>query len=332
MGKNSRVRICALKFILCGFWGLIGFLTATPAQAQLEHQLVRRLVVFPIAIEDGAQQALVNAADDAWWQLRDVLTKSQRFLVASKQFLIKNDALQPRRDLEPADAIILGRVLDAHALITVQVKGKQITLNAYDGSTGQTLYQKTAAMHPSLAVSDQLASFVRRMVGDFIATIPYQGFTVIDPLVGQPVQVIGDVQQARIEVGRGTKIQVGDAVQWIRLISTNAAPIFQGGAKTVIVAQGRIIRLEDSVAVAEILRAGQIKDVREFSLVQVPREAERLIAEHGLVSREGPRTTLTPGLISPEANPQELAARERRPLLTTLTILGCFAGFLLIGF
>ena len=296
------------------------------ASAQIEHQLIRRLAVFPVKA-DKADDA---AADEAWWQARDQLSKSRRFLVASKQFLIKSDVFQARSQLEPADAVILGKLLDAHALITIQVADRKVTVNVYDGGNGLPIWVKTVSLHPSLTISDQLPKTVRKMMDDFLATIPYQGFTVVDSLIGQPVYEEGDVKLAQVDLGITTGAQIGDVVQWIHVTAATAEPLFQGGSKMTVFAEGKVVRIEQGVATVEILRATKIKDVDEFSLVRIPREAERLKTEFTIT--DSPRSTIGADLISPEANPMEQVNKERRPLVTTLSFLASIAAFLLLAF
>ena len=78
-----------------------------PLWAQTEHTLVRRLAVFPLKT---GQPELAALADEAWWELREALTKDKRFLVASKNFLMQKDVYQARSVLSPADAIILAAI------------------------------------------------------------------------------------------------------------------------------------------------------------------------------------------------------------------------------
>jgi hypothetical protein len=251
-------------------------------------------------------------------------------LVASKQFLVKSDVFQARGELQPADAILLGRLLDAHALVTLQLEARRLTMIVYDGGNGVTLYQKTFSLHPSLTVSDQLAALSRRAVADFSATMPYQGFTAVDSLIGNPVFAQGDAKIAKVDLGISSGAQIGDIVQWIKMSSQGELPLFQGGAKTTAYAEGRILRIDEGIASVEILRATAIKDIREYSLVRVPREAERLRATY--IINEHPRATLTAELVAPEAHPMEQIARERKPLLTTLSFVGSMAAFLLLAF
>jgi hypothetical protein len=299
------------------------------AEAQIDHQLIRRMVVFPLKVDSTAS---VDAAttDEAWWQGRDELTKSRRFLIASKQFLVKSDVFQPRGDLEPGDAVILGKLLDAHALITLQLNGRRLTMAVYDGGNGLPLWRKSVSLHPSLTIGDQLTKIVKRIIDDFTASLPYQGFTVVDAMIGHPVYEEGDIQLAQADLGMSTGAQIGDLIQWVKVTGTTAAPLFQGGSKMTVYAEGKIVKLEQGIATVEILRATSIKDVREYSLVRVPREAERLQTLYTIL--DTPRTTLTPELAAPESSPMEQVAKERKPLASALSIVGSVAAFLLLAF
>jgi hypothetical protein len=318
MGRLTKIAITFALAILS---------VAITANAQTsDHQLIRRLAVFPFAVP----HELTPAADEAWWQAREEFASTHRFLVGSKQFLIKTDVYQPRRDLEPADAIILGKLLDAHALVTFQMIERRLMMTVYDGGNGSTIWRKGVSLHPSLPVSDQLPQVAKRMVDDFVASIPYQGFTVVDSLIGQSVYEEGDVKLAQVDLGLTTGSQVGDVVQWIRVSGTSVEPLFAGGSKVVVFAEGKIVKIEQGIAVVEIQRASSIKDLKEFSLVRVPREADRLAKAYAI--RDNPRTTLTAELVAPEAAPMEQLAKERKPLATTLSIISSIAAFLLLAF
>lgn len=300
------------------------------AHAQVEHQLIRRMVVFPIKIDPQSGGVDAGTADEAWWQARDHLTAQRRFLVASKQFLVKSDVYQPRGELEPADAVILGKLLDAHALVTFQLADRKLTMQVYDGGNGLPLWRKTVNFHPSLLIGDQLIQVSKKVVDDFLASIPYQGFTMVDALIGQAVYSDSGTSYARVDLGLGTGAQIGDLVQWIRVTATTAEPLFQGGSKTTVIAEGTIVKLEQGQATVEIVRATSLKSIREFSLVRVPREAERLKNQFAI--SDLPRTTLTPELVAPEMNPMEQIKKERKPLTTTLSVVGSIAAFLLLAF
>src|SRR5690242_6478693 len=110
--------------ILIGISGYFG-----KVHAQVEHTLVRRISVFPIK----AGQELAPIAEEAWWELRETLTRDHRFLVASKNFLMQKDVYQARRALSPADAIILGKLLDANALVVTFLEDRTLRMHVYEG-------------------------------------------------------------------------------------------------------------------------------------------------------------------------------------------------------
>ena len=94
--------------------------TSMTAEARFEHERIHRMVVFPFKVESAeADHDLPKLAEDTWWKTREKLTESKRFLVASRNFMQAKDVFQPRGELKPADALILGRLLDANALVTV---------------------------------------------------------------------------------------------------------------------------------------------------------------------------------------------------------------------
>ncbi|MCM2280718.1 MAG: hypothetical protein NDI61_02595 [Bdellovibrionaceae bacterium] len=316
------------------------------AHAQVEHQLIRRFVVFPIQSDltlDSASSSMTGSGsrsaqekvaaatlDEAWWQVREELTNSRRFLIASKQFLIKHDVYQPRGPLEPADAVILGKLLDAHALVTAQVKGRVFSMQVFDGGNGLPLWRRDYALHPSLTVADQVVSVATKLIDDFMASVPYQGFTHVDPLVGRAVFEEGDVLLTQVDVGVAARVQTGDPVQWMQIAGTTVAPLFQGGSRMRIFAEGRIVKVEQGIAAVELTRATNINEIKEFSLVRLPREAERLQAEY--LIKEGVRSTFSAELVAPEMSPMEQLKRERRPLATTMSWVSSLAAFLLLAF
>ncbi len=317
---------------------IMGIFAAPNAFSQVDHQLVRRAVVFPFKLEPEAvtnsrgvnKKEIEAAGEDAWWQVREELTVSRRFLVASKQFLIKSDVYAPRGDLQPADTVILGKLLDAHALVTGQLKGRVLSMQVYDGSSGIVLWKKSAGVHPSLKVSDQLPVLARKLVNDFIASIPYQGFQFVDPLIGKAVYEEGDVTISQIDVGVSNKVTGGDPVQWIRVSATNVQPLFQGGAKISVFAEGRVIKVDQGLAVVEVLRIAKGDDIKEFSLVRLPREYERMQNEFAM--KDAVRSNLSVELVAPEVNPMEQITKERRPLVSTVSWLSSLAAVLLLAF
>jgi hypothetical protein len=304
----------------------ICLLFVIPAKAQIEHQLMRRVVVFPLSVDP----AFKDAGDEAWWQIREELTKSHRFLVASKQFLIKSDVYQARSELQPADAIILGRLLDAHALVVSKVKDRKFSMTVYDGTNGLTLWHKDFDLHPSLTVQDQMPVTGRRMINDFIASVPYEGFETVDPLIGKAIYQEKNLMLTQVDIGVNSQIQIGDVAQWIRLTSNNTAPLFQSGARVTVYAEGQVIKISQGIATIELIRVSKLESIKENGLVRFPREFERLQNEFAI--RESIPTTVGMELLKLESDPMENLRRERKPLVTTLSFIGSLVAAVLLAF
>jgi hypothetical protein len=327
-----------MKSALPLFIFLMGFFGTSLAHAQVDHQLIRRVVVFPFKLEPEsvsgirgtAKREIETAGEDAWWQVREELTTSQRFLVASKQFLIKSDVFAPRGELQPADIVILGKLLDSHALVTGQLKGRTFYMQVYDAGNGIALWKKEATVHPSLRVSDQLPVIARKLINDFIASVPYQGFQFVDPLIGHALYEEGDVQLAQVDVGATSKVAAGDPVQWIRVTATNSQPLFQGGSKITVFAEGRVVKIDQGIATVEVLRTAKGNDFKEFALVRFPREYERL--QNDFAMKDVIKTNLSAELVAPEVDPMEQVTKERRPLVSTVSWLSSLAAILLLAF
>jgi hypothetical protein len=299
----------------------------TPKAINAEHQLIRRLAVFPIKTDSDKTKAI----DEAWWQTREELANTRRFLVASKQFMVKNEAFQPRSTLEPADTIVLGRLLDAHALIVGELKDRTLSMTVYDAANGFVLWSRTAELKPTATASDQLPTAAKKLIGDFIASVPYQAFQIVDPLIGRATYSDGALTLAQVDVGVAGSAQVGDAVQWVRISYESNTPVFQGGGKITAIAEGRVVKVAQGIATVEVTRAVRRDLIKEFSLVRLPREFERLQAKFAIKDNELKSTTdLT--LLSPEAAPMETVRKERKPLLTTGSFIASLAAILLLAF
>lgn len=303
---------------------LIGF--AQVSFAQQEHSLVRRISVFPLKTPSYLNQA----ADESWWQMREALTENKRFLVASKNFLIQKDVFQPRGELSPADGIILGRLLDANALIVTFLEGRLLRMKVYEGEYGQVLWQHQFELHPSIPIENQLPGASRKLVMDFIASIPYHGFVFIDPLIGQPTFTEKSKLMAKAEIGLNTDVDVGDDVQFIRIMPQNFKPLFADGGLVETIAVGKVARVEREVLTIEITKMGEGHKVNEFTLVRLPREYQRLKQAFTIGDRM--KKQVDPQFLSVEMRPTEEQVKENKPLVATLAFISNLAAFLLLAF
>lgn len=294
--------------------------------AQTEHQLVRRVVVFPL--QTPTQYAA--AAEEAWWEVRKVLTDNKRFLVASKNFLQQKDVFQSRGELSPADAIILGQLLDANAVVTTYLDDKVLKMNVYEAEFGRPLWTQSLQLQPSIPISQQLVSSAVKLIGDFISSMPYQGFVVRDGLKPGVVYAESGRQLMKIEVGSDAALQVGDQIQVIRVKSESVRPLFGSGlANTEVFGEGVVDSVNREIVTVELKRVTSIADIKENSLVRIPKELSRLREEYALA--DSLKKNIDPEYFSPEMTELKKEIRENKPLITSLSFLGNLILFLLLA-
>jgi hypothetical protein len=297
---------------------------SVPAFAQSEYLALRRLVVFPVETPTQYQAG----ADKAWWKVREELTNNRRFLIASKQFMIRKDVYQPRKALEPSDVVILGKLLDAQGLVVTHLKDRMLFMMVYSGETGITLWKNQFPLHPSVPIAEQLEGAALKLIQDFVSSIPYQGFQIIDPLMGKPVFEEGRAMFAKVEVGTDAQIQKGDPVQWIRL--TGSSPLFQEGGQVTIVAEGIVSEIERDILTIEIKRVTDIQHLKEKSLVRFPKEQQRL--QEDLALKDRYRKQLSPEMLVADMKPSTTESSQYRPLLTAISAIASIAAFILLAF
>jgi hypothetical protein len=310
--------------LLLFFVFLLGFCHF--AQAQEDHTLIRRISVFPIK----APPEFSVVTDEAWWELRETLTRDKRFLVASKNFLQQKDVYQARAELSPADAIILGKLLDANALVTTYLEDRIVHMRVYEGEYGRPLWEHELTLQPSLPIAEQLQAAIIKLARDFIATIPYQGFVVIDPLKGRPVYTEGRRQMIKVEIGENAEVDVGDPVQVVRIYSDSLKPLFTHGASIEIYGEGRVVTRSQENILVELDRMADGAKIQEGSLVRLPRELKRLQQQFAM--QDSLRTKIDPEFLSPGMTSARQVEEENKPLVTSLTFIANIAVFLLLAF
>ncbi|MGE0526136.1 MAG: hypothetical protein AB7P49_03655 [Bdellovibrionales bacterium] len=296
------------------------------AQAQTEHLLVRRISVFPIK----TPQELNTIAEEVWWDLRETLTRDKRFLVASKNFLMQKDVYQSRAKLSPADAIILGTLLDANALITTFVEDRVVRMQVYEGEYGRPLWEHELVLQPSLPVATQLKPAVIKLAQDFIASIPYHGFVVLDPLKGRPIYQEGRRLLAKADVGTEAEVDVGDSVQLIRIYSDHVKPLFTHGTNIEVFAEGRVVEVSREKIVFELDRMNRATTITEGTLVRLPRELKRLQQLYAI--QDSLKNKIDPEFFSPGMTSAKQKENETRPLVASLAFIANIAVFLLLAF
>jgi hypothetical protein len=297
------------------------------ARAQYEHQRLQRLSVFPISVDN---KELEKVAEEVWWDLRERLTESKRFLVASRNFMQAKDAFQPRSELYPADVVILGRLLDANAVVTSFLKERRFSMRVYESRNGFLLWSSDVDLHPAVPVSKQMPDIARKLIYDFVSSIPYQGFVITDPAVGRASYFEGERLLAKADVGVGTQVTVGDVVQLVEIKATQIKPIFQEGANVEVYAQGRVVSVDRQIITIHIERGAKEKiEIKQGALVRIPDELRRIREMYGLSSDRD--TTMSLDRLAGEEKISEEKMKQK-PLVASLSWIGNLALILLLAF
>ena len=304
---------------------LIVFFVANTVFAAVEHKLVRRLTVFPMAVKSQ----YTKSAEGTWWKVREKLTEDKRFLVASRSFLIKKDVFQARSKLSPADAIILGQLLDANALVTTFLDKRDLHMHVYEGDFGQLLWSSKIKLHPSLPIKNQLENAGIKLINDFIASIPYQGFIYTDKFEGKAVIENGADYLVKAKVGMAAKLKVGDKIQIIKLEHKDYKPLFQSATDYKIQAEGIVTVVKKGLITAKLERHIPIDLIKEYDLVRIPSEYKRLFDL--LKINNGLKSKISSEYYSPEITEASKEVKEKKPLVTALTIILNVAVFLLLA-
>jgi hypothetical protein len=299
------------------------FLFSVIAKAEVEHQLLRRIAVFPIA------DANVSSAEDSWWQIREMLTKDPKFLVASRRFMINRGVFQPRKLLKPADAVILGKILDAQALVVTYLEDRVLKLKVYDGENGFLLWEGQLVFHPALPINDQLIRVSTKLIQDFIVAIPYQGFQILDPATNKAYYDVHGKTMAQVFIGDNTTIQVGDPVQWIKVTGDASKAFFGEGMKVTVFAEGVIRSIKKDSAEVEVQKMTDLKNLKENALIRFPKELQRL---KDLYSNEDKAAMLSNEYLSGEMKSSQEFKNENSSTSTALGFMAGIAAYVLIAF
>lgn len=312
--RRSRL-FAAVALVLLG--------AVSSAHAQYRHELLRRLAVFPIGGTQAASQ------EEAWWQVREVLTKDQRFLVASRRFMINRGVFQARETLKPADAIILGKILDAQALVTLFVVDRRILMNIYDGENGYLLWTGEMEFHPALPINDQLVKAGQKLMNDFLMDLPYQGYQIVDSLKEKAVFEENGERRAWISVGNTSRVEAGDPVQWVEVVGDPSRVFFKDGSQVQIVAEGQVLEVKSDRVLAKITRVRSLGDLRENALVRLPKEV-RLLKD--VYMHKDRSADLAPEYLASEMKPVADVEKRHSSTTTSLAFIFNLAAMILLAF
>lgn len=293
------------------------------AQARVEHHLLRRVAVFPIA------EANLSNAEESWWQMREALTHEQRFMVASRRFMINRGVFQPRKTLKPADVIILSKILDAQMLVTVFIDERTLKMKVYEGENGYLLWQGDMQFHPAIAINDQLIRVSSALMNQFISEIPYQGFVVIDDLMGKPVYTIDNEQIVKVFLGKNSRVAVGDPVQLVEISGQVGQSFFNDNPLIDVIAEGNVKEFKDEFAYVRIEKIKNIADIKAETLVRFPQEISRL---KDIYSQGEKSSNLSAEYLSSELGDVKETKSTHPATASALSWITGLVGFLLLAF
>lgn len=312
-----------MKVVFKNIFALILVFLSVPSFAwQEEHQVMLRLTVFPIQVPVDSR----DAAEDAWWQMREQFTKNQRFFVAMKSYLQQKDVYQPRGELSPADVILLSKLLDSHGIVVTFLQERTLKMIVYEGENGRVLWEQELKLQPSVPIEDQLSTAATRLARDFMASVPYQGYVQVDSLKGEPVYKEGKHYLVQINVGTAD-LELADTVQIVRIYSDQLKPLFTHGANIEVIAEGKVVKKEKDYFVVELDRYNKISLIKDGSLVRLPKEFKKLQDQYGLAGRYN-----NPELIDTGLRAAKEEQSEKRPLILSLTFIANFVAILLLAF
>ena len=242
--------------------------------------------------------------------------------------MVQRDVFQPRRTLKPADAIILGRILDAHAVVVTYLEEGELKMHVYDAREGYTLWKESLLTNRSEPIDAQIERLSKSLVGGFLADVPYQSFQISWPNQNEVLRKEDGRIYARLEIRRGLTLEPNTVIEWIRIPANLQKPVFRSYDRIVVFGRGRVVRLDRGAAIVEILELGNESDFELESLVRIPDEASRLQVEFGLKKEK----YLSPDLYQVELRKGAKKAEGTGPLAAALSYVASIALFILIAF
>lgn len=289
--------------------------TPVVSDDKISHEVVRRIVVFPLDTDGEFKKE----SDLAWWKIREFLSEQQRFLVATKRYMQQNEVFQSRKNLLISDVILLAKLLESDCLITTYLENKKLYMNAYSGQDGLLLWKKSIDITSSKPISQQLEELSAKLIQDFYASLPYQGFQIVDPLNQEPLHEEGNAIIARIDVGAKSSAVAGQKVQWLEIERGSPLPLFQGGAKVRIIAEGDVLKNDNQVLTVEVKRVKDLKLLEKKSIITILDEKKRISDIYAIKSSKEIQPNLTM-LSEPMVDARE-KSEEARPLLVALSAI-----------
>ncbi|MBK9294450.1 MAG: hypothetical protein IPM57_08395 [Oligoflexia bacterium] len=213
------------------------------AQAAESLKPIKNWVVFPF---DAVDEKLKPSANKAWWDIRQKITETKKYSIASKQFLIQKDVYQPRKNLRPDDVKYLSKLLEADIIITGWSEYRDFQLNVYLSQNGELLWSKKLGFHPSLNPSEQLFNISQRLIQEFLDKLPFHGVLVKSDDT--------TVNAVSIDIGKNENLSMSDEVQFVNIELPDKwdTSIGLNNLQITAMALGKVVKPKKAYSVVEI--------------------------------------------------------------------------------
>ncbi len=287
------------------------------------HEPIHRIALMPLEAPSGFKAA----ADESWWSVRQQLTATGRFLVATKRVMLTKDVFVPKFQLRATDAIALSQALNADAIATGAVQDQHVVLSLYGRERGSLLWKKEAAFSSAEPRAGQVEGLFRQLTDQLLLEIPYQGH-----LTNRRAEVKGlsPGQMLHFTLGTGAHYSEGDEVILGDMVEVSPQPLFMGGGQIQPVAFGEIVSWNPPIAEVRVVTLVQGKKLIGPPLVAVPSGMERLKAELG-VSDEM-KVPLSSDLSNAAQKQRQEEKEETHRLLAVLSWVGSLVAMLVLAF
>ncbi len=263
----------------------------------------------------------------SWKKIKENLIYDRRFsIIPLEDISKKNISYLYKVKKKPLKIISILKEINTDVIIIANLKNKNLIMKAYSKNDGQLLWSQTTLSSSSLKSSNFISS-IQKLINDFSSSIPFQGFQILDPLIGQITYDEGEAKLTKADIGHFHHIKKGDSVQWIEIKRVNSKPLYQGGSKINIIAKGHIIKVINEIAILKINQARNINLLKKYTLISFPKEHERLIKYFALNSKN---RTLNQ-IINKDLKPVSSKNKEIKKSLSNLLTIGNILAFILLA-
>ncbi len=257
--------------------------------------------------------------------IKERLDENGRFSILPLEEITKQN-ISASYKLKPSKVILISEKLNADIIIRTHLKKKKLTMKVYFKNDGQLLWTQNILLLSSKLNPSNLKPSLNKLVDDFLASIPFQTFQILDPLIGKTIYDEGEVRLSKADIRHLQHVKKNDPVQWIEIQRINSKPLYQGGSRINILAKGQIMKIKDKIGVLKINQAKDIKLLKKHTLISFPKEKERLIKTSSLDPENISLNQIT------NEDLKSIGPKKTKKLLSILLAVGNILAFVLLGF